>query len=489
MGRHEHDRDGDAQILSTQGGDPSAFLNRWTRSTQPVAQQPSCGVQVGAGECESPHHSWTVAIIVSGELEDHITQPEEVLLPFDPVDAESALPAQFDPGLGQGSGGAADRRTDHYDVVDSGDMVRVRFGRWRFDGRRGEGKAVDATLHTVDSDSVDSSIVAPGEMNGGFTDTNRLVGHREPGRGPWFRRVADHDSVELMRRSGHGVPSIKWREPAAASVVSPPVDHAESFADLFMMADQGPDCWVARSAAYPWGRVYGGQVAAQGLWAAAATVDPRYVPHSLHAYFIRSGEISEPIRFEVDRIRDGGSFATRRVVARQSGGAILNLSASFHIVEDAPDVTVIEMPTGLTSPEELPRDDWGPLVERCQVSDDRARSWLRVPGEESEDPLWHAIAHTFTSDDLPTEAVEFAHPLGRDTIDDYDARKYMGASLDHTIWFHRLAPADDWVLHDFTAKGVYGARGMASGELWSRDGIHIATVNQEVLLRVRDQRG
>ncbi len=263
------------------------------------------------------------------------------------------------------------------------------------------------------------------------------------------------------------------------------MEPAETFADLFDMAAHGPDVWVARSAAYPWGRVYGGQVAAQGLWAAASTVDPAYVPHSLHAYFIRGGMIDEPIRFEVDRIRDGRSFATRRVVARQSGGAILNLSTSFHAVEEAPDSTSLEMPTGLASPEELANSDRAFLFESRVADENRARAWVRVPGENSDRPLWHAIAHTFASDVLPTEAVEFAHPDGRDRTPDFDSRKYMGASLDHTMWFHRLAPADDWVLHDFRASGVHGARGVATGELWSRDGIHIATVNQEVLLRVR----
>jgi len=266
------------------------------------------------------------------------------------------------------------------------------------------------------------------------------------------------------------------------------VEPAETFAELFEMAVHGPDVWVARSAAYPWGRVYGGQVAAQGLWAAAATVDRKYVPHSLHAYFIRSGLIEEPIRFEVDRIRDGRSFATRRVVARQSGGAILNLSASFHVAEDAPDSTSLSMPPGLLPPEELPSPERDFLFDRRVADEERARSWIRVPGENSDDPLWHAIAHTFASDDLPTEAVEHAHPLGRDRSQGFEDRRYMGASLDHTMWFHRLAPADEWVLHDFRASGVHGARGVATGELWSRDGVHIATVNQEVLLRVRDSR-
>ncbi len=267
---------------------------------------------------------------------------------------------------------------------------------------------------------------------------------------------------------------------------SPLVRPVETFAELFDMAEHGTAVLVARSADYPWGHVFGGQVAAQGLWAAASTVDPTYAPHSLHAYFIRGGRIDEPIRYEVDRIRDGRSFVTRRVVARQSGGAILNLSASFHVAEDAPDVTRLEMPDDIPGPDQLPIADWS-FMERRESNSGRALSWLRIPGGEEDSPLWQAVAHTFASDDLPTEAAQFAHPLGRDHREPGEPYLYMGASLDHAIWFHRLAPADQWVLHDFRSCGVYGARGMATGELWSADGVHIATVAQEVLLRAQQE--
>ena len=104
----------------------------------------------------------------------------------------------------------------------------------------------------------------------------------------------------------------------------------DTFREMMHLEPHGPDVFVGESWRYPWGRVYGGQVVAQALSAAAETVDPDYLPHSLHAYFIRGGTSDEPIRYEVDRIRNGRSFTTRRVVARQSNGAILNLSASFH---------------------------------------------------------------------------------------------------------------------------------------------------------------
>lgn len=259
-----------------------------------------------------------------------------------------------------------------------------------------------------------------------------------------------------------------------------------TFAEMLDMASHGPDVWVGKNGNYPWFRVYGGQVAAQALWAAAQTVDPGYLPHSLHAYFIRGGEPGEPIRFEVDRIRDGRSFVTRRVVARQSSGAILNMSASFQAEEEAPDVTAMAFPADVIEPEQLSSDDWGVLLERRSVPRDenRARTWLRVVGPLGDDPLVHLIAHTYASDDMPTEAVELQHPLGRpDHMEPDFEWPYMGATLDHAIWFHRPAPADDWVLHDCRSSGVARARGVAFGELFTRDGLHIASVAQEVLLR------
>src|SRR5512133_1394882 len=104
---------------------------------------------------------------------------------------------------------------------------------------------------------------------------------------------------------------------------------------MMQLEQHGPDTWVGEGPRYPWGGLYGGQIVAQALQAAALTVDPRFLPHSLHAYFIRRGDHAQPVRFEVDRVRDGRSFVTRAVVARQSMGAILNLSASFQVAEAA----------------------------------------------------------------------------------------------------------------------------------------------------------
>ena len=261
------------------------------------------------------------------------------------------------------------------------------------------------------------------------------------------------------------------------------------FHTLMTLESHGPDVFVGIGPSYPWGRVYGGQVVAQALKAASATVDDKHFVHSLHAYFIRGGDFDEPIRFEVDRIRNGRSFITRRVVARQSIGPILNLSASFQIREEQADVQELEMPTDLPGPEALESDPWGPILDRRTISAEGARQscWLRVVGEIGDDPVAQACALAYASDDIPTEAASRSHPLhaGLPNEDDGYSQTFVGASLDHSIWFHRPGRSDDWVLHDFYSHGVVGARGLALGQLYGQDGVHLATVAQEILIRER----
>jgi acyl-CoA thioesterase-2 len=261
------------------------------------------------------------------------------------------------------------------------------------------------------------------------------------------------------------------------------------FETLMALEPHGPDVYVGIGPSYPWGRVYGGQVVAQALGAACATVDEDHRVHSLHSYFIRGGDFNEPIRFEVDRIRNGRSFITRRVVARQSIGPILNLSASFQIREDQADVQECAIPTGLPEPENLPSDDWSPILERRSVPTDGARAacWIRVAGSAADDEIDRACALAYTSDDIPTEAASKSHPLHAKLTDEPGSygEVFVGASLDHSIWFHRSAPQNEWVLHDFQSHGVVGARGLTIGQIYSRDGAHLATVAQEVLIRER----
>jgi acyl-CoA thioesterase-2 len=232
--------------------------------------------------------------------------------------------------------------------------------------------------------------------------------------------------------------------------------------------------------------LYGGQIVAQALRAASLTVDPSFSLHSLHAYFIRLGDAKEPIRLEVDRIRNGRSFLTRRVVARQSVGAILNMSASFQLVEPGP-VEQTEVCPKVARPEDLADDSWTPLLARRFLADDiapgRVGAWMRLSESIGDDPLLNACALAYLSDDLPTDAVVARHP-GRAPRGSGE-RRFWNASLDHAIWFHRAVRANDWHLHDFTCHGIVGTRGLSIGSIFDRDGHHVATVSQEVLIRPR----
>ncbi len=260
------------------------------------------------------------------------------------------------------------------------------------------------------------------------------------------------------------------------------------FASLMALEPHGPDTFVGSGPRYPWGRVYGGQVVAQGLRAAANTL-PASGPtqaHSLHAYFIRAGDADEPIRFEVDRLRDGRSFVTRQVVARQSGGAILNLSCSFQVDEDEADVQAAEPPDD-PAPEDCGANtSWGPLLDRREaepVQPGVARTWLRVLGPVAEDPLTHQCALAYASDDVPMEAAIGHHPDWTGMETDEEFRRFRTASLDHAIWFHRPVRGDAWHLYDLRCAGLRGARGTSLGRVFDTDGHHVASVAQEVLIR------
>ncbi|MGI8661900.1 MAG: acyl-CoA thioesterase [Acidimicrobiales bacterium] len=257
------------------------------------------------------------------------------------------------------------------------------------------------------------------------------------------------------------------------------------FATLMTLEPHGPDTFVGTGPRYQWGGLYGGQIVAQGLRAASLTVDPGFFVHSLHAYFIRRGNDQEPIRFEVDRVRNGRSFVTRNVIARQSIGAILSMSTSFQVDEAGPVVQTAVMPEVL-GPDGIESDSWSPMFERSFVPGGRrpgkAQAWLRMVEPVGDDTLLQACALAYVSDDLPTDAVVTLHP---DDIahDDFEAGRYWSASLDHAIWFHRPLLAEHWHLHDFSCHGYLGSRGLSLGHVLSTDGAHVATIAQEVLFR------
>jgi acyl-CoA thioesterase-2 len=257
------------------------------------------------------------------------------------------------------------------------------------------------------------------------------------------------------------------------------------FRSMMTLEPHGPDTFVATGPRYPWGGLYGGQIVAQALRATMLTIDPAFHLHSLHSYFIRRGDAAEPIRLEVDRIRNGRNFVTRRVVARQSVGAILNLAASFHVPEEAAEVQTERMPS-VAPPDALTSDSWSPLFERRALREDigpgRVGAWMRLIEQIGDDPILNACALAYLSDDLPTDAVIARHPE-RPPSD--PMQHFWSASLDHAIWFHRPIRAADWHLHDFSCRGLVGSRGLSLGTIFDRDGRHVATVSQEVLLRPR----
>jgi acyl-CoA thioesterase-2 len=253
-----------------------------------------------------------------------------------------------------------------------------------------------------------------------------------------------------------------------------------SFTEMMTLDERGPDSLIGRGPRYPWGGLYGGQIVAQSLVAAATTVEPAFAIHSLHAYFIRRGDADEPIRFDVDRLRNGRNFVTRAVVARQSRGAILHMSASFQTGRAAAYLQTHPFPN-VPDPDRLDDNSWGGMIDRRFITDEggRAMAWLRVPEAPSGDSVGGAAALAYMSDDLATDAVRSE----QQRADGMTGRHWDGVSLDHAIWFHQAPDGPGWQLHDFRCEGVGTPRGLARGQVFDRSGTHLATVTQEVLLR------
>jgi len=256
-------------------------------------------------------------------------------------------------------------------------------------------------------------------------------------------------------------------------------------------------------------RVFGGQVAGQALVAAARTVEADRLVHSLHAYFLRPGDPSVPILYEVDRIRDGRSFTTRRVVAIQHGRAIFNLAASFHVIEEGLDHQIVveeAMWDGSppAEPDSLPdwfermapyrehlphydrpraidtrNVDWG-IGDRATAHPPHQRVWLRADGTLPDDPVLHACIVTYASDLTLLDTTLLPH--GTSAMDG----SIMMASLDHAMWFHRPFRADEWLLYVQDTPSSSGGRGLARGSIYTHEGALAASVLQEGLIREVD---
>jgi acyl-CoA thioesterase-2 len=251
-------------------------------------------------------------------------------------------------------------------------------------------------------------------------------------------------------------------------------------------------------------QVFGGQVLGQALVAASATVNARAV-HSLHAYFLRRGDFNAPIVYEVDRSRDGGSFSSRRVVAIQHGQQIFHMSASFQKPEagldhqlSAPVVTPPEaLPDRMTALkariEGLPperRRVWAaqrpwefrlvePLPETPQPADVVRHVWFRVIDRCPDDPILHRCLLAYLSDFQLLETALLPHGVSH-----FDGRLTI-ASIDHAMWFHRPVRIDDWLLYVLSSPSASGSRGFATGRIYDRSGVLVASVAQEGLMRWR----
>jgi acyl-CoA thioesterase-2 len=256
-----------------------------------------------------------------------------------------------------------------------------------------------------------------------------------------------------------------------------------------------------------WGTVFGGQVLGQALSAAAQTVEAERVVHSLHGYFLRPGKVDRPIVYDVDRIRDGSSFTTRRIVAIQDGEAIFSMSASFQVEEQGLEHAAA-MPLNVPAPEELLSEQAlalkiadripAPLRERAisakpieirpvnpvnvlrpDVRPPHKQVWFRASGALPDDPALHRYVLAYASDFhfLPTSV----QPHGVSWL----SPGMQMASLDHAIWFHRPFRMDDWLLHVVESPSASGGRGLVRGQFFSRDGQLVASTAQEGLIRLR----
>jgi acyl-CoA thioesterase-2 len=255
-------------------------------------------------------------------------------------------------------------------------------------------------------------------------------------------------------------------------------------ASLLSLEQVKPDAYLGAGPVLGWGRIYGGQVVAQALRAAGLTAADGLLPQSLHAYFVQAGDERQPVLYEVERVRDSGSFATRQVVAYQAQGAVLNLIASFHRAEASVDIQAVRAPGDLPDPDGMPDEQTDLLFQRRSVSrttepEPYELGWMRVPETLGDDPMVQACALAYCSDEFPLGTALSVHPV----VPDWS--RVFTASLDHALWFHRPLRADGWLLHELRAGGVTDGRGLAFARVFDRAGVHVASMTQEALVRDR----
>lgn len=284
------------------------------------------------------------------------------------------------------------------------------------------------------------------------------------------------------------------------------MQHLSELRNLLTLEELSPDSYVGSNYQAPWGRVFGGQVVAQALHAAYRTVEEGRIAHSLHAYFILGGKLEHPIHYEVDRVRDGGSFSTRRIVAKQQGKPIFTMGASFQGPEEGVEHQ-IEVPEVIT-PENLQTST--DAIEGIKHLDPKAYERLKLTIPDlfefrSVEPvlkklmknhppssnIWMRSREPIASD-IPFRQQVLAY------LSDYNLlstatlphreilnrERTFYASLDHSLWFHRDFALDDWLLYAMDSPSASESRGLARGMIYDRKGRLVATVAQEGLMRM-----
>lgn len=286
----------------------------------------------------------------------------------------------------------------------------------------------------------------------------------------------------------------------------PPLD---AFLATLDLVDTGArthaDIFTGMSQWMPHGRVFGGQVAAQSIMAAARTVDPARPIHSMRGFFLRPGDIRYPITFAVDRVHDGNSFSTRQAQAFQLGTPIWTMISSFQIEEEGLD-HALPMPEGLPDPETLESEAehveraglalanyWvhrrpfamrhvrGPIyLAPAEQREPVDYTWVKAMGPLPDDPLIHRAALAYVSDYLMLDPALRMHGLA------WSDPRLRVASLDHGLWWHRFARADEWLLFALRSPSAHGGRAFSQGYFYDRDGNLVAAASQEAMLRLKE---
>lgn len=257
--------------------------------------------------------------------------------------------------------------------------------------------------------------------------------------------------------------------------------------EILDLSAAGHDRFMAPTPSEGPPRLFGGQVASQALRATTLTVPAQRRVHSFHAYFIRPGRPGIPLQLDVERTRDGRSFCTRRVVAAQDGEAILVADTSFHVAESGLDWQEGALPEGTPLPDQLRKHERGGFPFRAtnpfeivQVHPNEGLPlhpcWVRLRDPIPDDPALHASALAYVSDLAVIGSARGPSQQGQ----------WGGASLDHSVWFHRPLRVDEWLLFSVDPVTNYGARGLAKGTFHTTAGVLVASMAQEALLRTAE---